>query len=96
MSEVGSRRSEIGGCPPAVIDRRYRSRVRVPRLRVGTARLRRRNEMRRQAGAPALQSSGSDTPLREVIHFYDRDAGAAILARDNRGVWAGRQCRDNR
>ena len=33
---------------------------------------------------------------REVIHFHEADAGAVILARHNRGVCAGRQCRDNR
>ena len=34
--------------------------------------------------------------LRKVIHFRESDAGAAILARDDRGVCAGRQCHDNR
>jgi hypothetical protein len=34
--------------------------------------------------------------LREVIHFRDGNASAAVLALYNRGVGTSRQCRDNR
>ena len=37
-----------------------------------------------------------DLSLRKVIHLREPYTGAAILARDDRGVETGRKCRDNR
>lgn len=48
------------------------------------------------AAVIAFVGVSASNSLREVIDFRDGDAGVAILARDNRGVWAGRKRRDNR